>query len=190
MGRQFPRAMPPGRRRTPGTGFQGQGEHSWEREEPPCPIARHLAARAGPACMGHRTATCTGVPVRQRSSPATPAGCLRNRPGLARRTASQAVERVSGPKAHAATGFSSASRMPRPAPRGAGSVLRAGWNSPPAVFAACAAGARERPAPHGAGVSRPGAKPGPTVTVRMKEIALPWWLSVCTWPSRVRVHAP
>jgi len=58
-----------------------------------------------------------------------------------------------------------------PRKRGA-CVLRAGWKSPPAVAAGLAPRepASARPvAVLPAGVSRPGAMPGPTVTVRMKE---------------------
>jgi len=53
--------------------------------------------------------------------------------------------------------------------RKADSVLRAGRNSPPAV-SATRRGSPRAPSPlSGRRVSRPGAMPGPTVTVRMKE---------------------
>ena len=72
------------------------------------------------------------------------------------------------------------------------SVLRAGCNSPPAVMAALAAQARERPSAATVdGVSRPGVIPGPTVTVRMKESANPLpGGGVSVRPARPWARAP
>jgi hypothetical protein len=147
--------------------------------KPACPCAastsapsvRPSASSASPACTARWASSSCEPSAPNTASRLSPAYCSTLPPW----PSTSRVQRASAPSTTACTSSGSSRWL---------SVVEPTMSRKPAVFSGrggiphrrylhFGAGARERSRPASAGqeVSRPGAKPGPTVTVRMKEIA-------------------